>query len=354
MTNYILRRLLLLPVLLIGTSLLVFLVISFLSPAERSALWLRDIPKNEAAWDSAIKKYCLDCPFYVQYWRWMVGVYDETTGEWVGGVLRGNLGYSRTGKQYVAELIAQRFPATLELAIFAAIPIILGGVWLGVQSAVHHNKAVDQIARLFSIVGWSFPTFVFGLIVLMVFYARLEWFPPGRLSNWALREVMSPAFTQYTGLMTVDSILNGRFDILLDALRHLVLPVITLSYLSWALLLRVTRSSMLETLRQDYITTARSKGLAERQVVNRHALRNALIPVATISGLLVVGLLNGVVITETIFDYPGIGSAAVAAALQLDVITVLGFVLFNGAILIIANLVVDILYGFLDPRVTLG
>jgi peptide/nickel transport system permease protein len=353
MLNYILRRLALVPFLLLGTTILVFLMIQFLTPSERSALWLRDVPRNEAAWDAAIKRYCLDCPIYVQYWNWMAGVKDPVSGERQGGILRLDLGYSRTAHEKIVDMLRQRFPATLELALYAVIPIVGGGIWLGVLSAVHHNKPIDQVARVFSIIGYSFPTFVFGLLVLMAFYAKLRWFPPGRISDWASVAMMAPAFRQYTHLITVDALLNLRFDIFLDALRHLVLPIATLSYLNWALLLRVTRSSMLETLRQDYVVTARSKGLTEGAVINRHARPNALIPVATLGGSTIVALLNGVVITETVFDYPGIGSAAARAALQLDVITVLGFILFNGLILILANLVVDILYVFIDPRVTL-
>jgi peptide/nickel transport system permease protein len=353
MTNYIIRRLLLVPLLLFGTTILIFGFIQFLNPTERSALYMRDVPRNENAWNTAIKKYCLDCPIYVQYWNWLVGVRDQRTGEVEGGIIRGNFGYSRTGHQYVIDMIKRRFPATLELALWAVVPIIGGGVSLGVLSAVNHNKPTDQILRVFSIIGWSFPTFVFGLLVLMIFYAKLGWFPPGRLSDWAIQAVADPSFRQYTNLMTIDSIINWRFDIFVDALKHLVLPTITLAYLSWALLLRVTRSSMLETLRQDYVTTARAKGLSEKVVINRHARPNALIPVATIAGFTVIGLLNGVVITETVFNYPGIGSAAANAALQLDVVTVLGFALFNGLILVLLNLAVDVLYVFIDPRVTL-
>jgi peptide/nickel transport system permease protein len=353
MLNYIVRRLALVPVLLFGTTILIFGLIQFLSPVERSALYMRDVPRNEAAWDSAIKRYCLDCPIYQQYWNWLVGLKDPNSGEITGGILRGELGYSRTAHQYVADYIAHRFPATLELALWAVIPIVGGGIWLGVKAAVNHNKPIDQAARVFSIVGWSFPTFVFGLLVLMIFYANLQWFPPGRLSDWANRAISMPPFRQYTHLVTIDALLNLRLDIFVDGIRHLVLPILTLSYLSWALLLRVTRSSMLETLRQDYVVTARAKGLSERDVIDRHARPNALIPVATIGGVTVVNLLSGVVITETVFTFPGIGSAAAAAALQLDVITVLGFALFNGLILILANLVVDVLYVFLDPRVAL-
>ncbi len=353
MLNYIVRRLALVPVLLFGTTILIFGLIQFLSPVERSALYMRDVPRNEAAWDSAIKRYCLDCPIYQQYWNWLVGLKDPNSGEITGGILRGELGYSRTAHQYVADYIAHRFPATLELALWAVIPIVGGGIWLGVKAAVNHNKPIDQAARVFSIVGWSFPTFVFGLLVLMIFYANLQWFPPGRLSDWANRAISMPPFRQYTHLVTIDALLNLRLDIFVDGIRHLILPILTLSYLSWALLLRVTRSSMLETLRQDYVVTARAKGLSERDVIDRHARPNALIPVATIGGVTVVNLLSGVVITETVFTFPGIGSAAAAAALQLDVITVLGFALFNGLILILANLVVDVLYVFLDPRVAL-
>ncbi len=353
MTNYIIRRLLLVPVMLFGVTILIFSTLQFLSPSERSALYVDDFPKNDRVLDSIIKTYGLDQPIYVQYWRWLVGTKSERTGEVTGGILRGDFGYSRTAHEDVMDMIIRRFPATLELALWAILPIIGGGIVLGIIAAVNHNKFIDQVARVVSIVGWSFPTFVFGLLVLMAFYANNGWFPPGRLSPWANFDIADPAFHSYTKLITIDSLLNLRFDIFVDAIRHLVLPILTLSYLSWALLLRVTRSSMLETLRQDYVVTARSKGLAERDVINKHARPNALIPIATIAGWQVAGLLSGVVITETIFNYPGIGSAAAAAAIRLDVVTVLGFALFNGTILVLTNLIVDVLYVFIDPRIAL-
>jgi peptide/nickel transport system permease protein len=154
-------------------------------------------------------------------------------------------------------------------------------------------------------------------------------------------------------MYTIDAILNGRPDVLADALRHLVMPVLTLAYIQWALLLRVTRSSMLETLRQEYVITARSKGLPERAVIYKHAARNAMIPVATMGGLLLIGLLNGVVITETVFNYPGMGRWAATAASQLDILSVLGFTLFNCTLLVLGNLFVDILYALIDPRIRL-
>jgi peptide/nickel transport system permease protein len=253
----------------------------------------------------------------------------------------------------VADLIRNRFPNTLDLTLWAIVPVISVGIWMGIQAAVHHNGLIDQGGRVFSVIGTSFPTFVFGLLVLMIFYAKLGWFPPGRSSDWANIVIRSEEWRTYTHLLSLDSILNLRFDVFVDTMRHMVLPILTLSYLNWAVFLRVTRSSMLETLRQDYVTTARAKGLPENDVVNKHARPNALIPVVTLAGFTVVALLGGVVITETVFNYPGIGSAAAEAAAQLDVLTVLGLALFIGLILIVSNLVVDVAYGFIDPRIRL-
>jgi peptide/nickel transport system permease protein len=152
---------------------------------------------------------------------------------------------------------------------------------------------------------------------------------------------------------TIDAILNGNPTVLGDALRHLVLPVLTLASLSWAMLMRLMRSSMLETLRQDYIVTARSKGLPESVVVNKHAQRNALLPVTTVAGLMIAGLLNGVVVTEAIFNYHGLGQFAAEAAISLDTASIVGFSLFNGVLLVVTNLIVDLLYAWFDPRVRL-
>jgi peptide/nickel transport system permease protein len=352
MSIYIIRRLLLVPVLLFGVTILIFGMLQFLTPVERASLYVKDIPRNENAINGIIRQYGLDQPFYVQYWRWLVG--RDINGVRKGGIIFGDFGYSRTASQPVYDLISSRFPNTLDLTIWAVAPVILVGIWLGVQAAVHQNSIIDQAARVFSIVGTSFPTFVFGLLMLMIFYANLQWFPPGRVSDWANQIILSPGFHHYTTLLTFDALLNGRFDIFLDAIRHMLMPILTLSYISWATFLRVTRSSMLETLHMEYVTTARAKGLTEHDVIFKHAQPNAMISVVTLAGFSVIGLLGGVVITETVFNYPGIGQAAANAAAQLDVITILGFALFNGLILIVANLVVDVLYAVVDPRVRLS
>jgi peptide/nickel transport system permease protein len=341
MLAYIIRRLLILPIILFGVTILIFGMMSFVEPGQRASLYVQSIPKGAGELDEIIEKYGLNDPIYVQYFRWL------------SGVLRGDLGFSKIGKAPVLDTIKRYIPASFELAIWAALPLIWVGIQLGVISALNHNKAIDQIMRVFAIIGWSFPTFVFGLLVLMIFYAKLQWFPAGRLSEWANQAVLSDAFTRYTGMNTLDALLNLRLDIFWDAMRHLVLPVITLSYVSWALILRVTRSSMLEVLRADYVTTARSKGLKEGAVIDKHAKPNALIPVATVSGIVMIMLMSGVVITETVFNYRGLGWWVAASAANFDVISVLGFSLFYGILVVCGNLVVDVMYAYLDPRVRL-
>jgi len=353
MTNYIIRRLLLVPLLLFGVTIVIFGMLQLLGPVERSALYIKDFPKNDKQVQAVIKQYGLDQPFFVQYWRWLTGVVDPVTGERDGGILYGDFGYSRTASQPVIDIVRERFPNTVDLALWTIYPMLSIGIWMGVQAAVNQNKFFDQAARVYSIVGTSFPTFVFGLLLLMLLYAKAGWFMPGKQSNWVTALIYSGELKQYTHLLTIDAILNLRFDVLWDALRHMIMPIITLSYINWATFVRVTRSSMLETLRQDYVVTARAKGLKEKDVINNHARPNAMLPVVTLAGSSIVGLLGGVVITETVFNYPGIGKAAADAAAQLDVVTILGLAIFTGTILIITNLIVDVIYAFIDPRVRL-
>jgi peptide/nickel transport system permease protein len=342
MFNYIVRRLLILPIILLGLSVMIFAMLQMLDPAERAVMYVSGPPRTQRALQDIIDKYGLDKPIYVQYLNWLEQV------------IHGNLGWSRTANQPVADALKQYFPATVELALWSFLPIMVGGIWLGVQAAVRHDTVSDQAARVFSIIGYSFPTFVFGLLMLLLFYAHLQWLPPGRLSDWATAVVISPGWHHYTNMYTVDALLNLRLDVFWDAVKHLILPVLTLAYVEWALVLRVTRSSMLETVGQDYVTVARAKGLTNKQVINRHARPNAMIPVATIGGLLLVGLLNGAVITETVFNFHGMGWWAANAALNFDAVSVLGIALFSGIVLILANLVVDVLYAYLDPRIRLS
>jgi ABC-type dipeptide/oligopeptide/nickel transport system permease component len=340
MTAFIVRRLLLLPLVGIGVSMLIFVLLQFLTPAMRASLYIHD-PKQLNAIPDIIVKYHLDQPVYVQY------------GDWLRQVLHGDLGWSETAKEPVAQAILGFFPATLELGLYSFICILTFGIWLGTTAAVHRDKLIDHLSRFTSISGYSLPTFVWALLLLMLFYGQLGWFPPGRLSLEADQFVRSGRFHVYTGLMTVDAVLDRQWWILWDAVKHLVLPVATLTYFLTAVLVRITRSSMLETLRTDYVRTAQAKGLPQRVVIDKHARRNALIPVITLASLLFVGLLSGVVITETVFNYPGIGRWGVGASQQLDIPAVTGFALIFAGILVVGNLCADVLYAVVDPRIRL-
>jgi len=325
----------------IGVTLLIFATFQFFTPAQRASLYATDV-KQLSDITFVIKKYRLDQPIYVQY------------AYWINEVLKGNLGYSRASGQPVIKTLLERLPSSVEIAMYSLPAIILVGIYLGVLSAVHRDKLIDHVSRTFAIIGWSLPTFWLAILLLAVFYGGLGWFSPGRLSTAANSFVKGGTFVRYTHINTIDALLNGELWIFWDALNHLVLPVITLTVVIVALIMRVMRSSMLEELNRGYVMTARAKGLAEKEVINKHARRNALIPVVTLAGLLAAGIINGVTVVEFVFGIDGIGSFAVLTAMTLDISGLLGFVLFNAILFVIANLVVDILYAYLDPRIRLG
>jgi len=336
---FIARRLLLLPVVFIGVTLAIVLLMQLLTPYQRAAAFVQSEQQIRQI-DSIIEQYGLTDPWYQQYYRWM------------NQVLQGNMGFSRTTNEPVLTTLRNRFPATLELAILAIIPVIGIGIWLGTAAALNRDKLVDQVTRVMSIVGWSLPTFVLGIWLLVIFYGGLGWFQPGRISTQFLVEIAGRSgFQHYTRMLSLDALLNGRFDIFVDAIKHLILPVVTLAVVQSAQIMRVMRSSLLDALSRDYVRTARSKGLPERVVSHKHARRNALIPVVTLAGFTLVGLINGVVITETIFNFPGLGQWAAASAINLDYAAVMGFALFTALMVVLANLLVDVLYGVIDPRI---
>lgn len=341
--DFTIRRVLLMIPTLIGVTLLIFAVTQMIPPEARALLYVTSDKQLDRI-DQVIANYGLDRPFYEQYFTWLTQA------------LQGNLGISKSASnQPVMTVLIERFPATLELTLYSAPLIIFFGIYLGVKSAVHKDKIIDHVTRALAIIGWSLPSFWFGIVLLSIFFGVLGWFPPARLDGPAATFVTSQEWHKYTGLFTIDGILNGQPWITVEAFRHIILPVIVLTVISVALLIRVMRSSMLESLSKGYIVTARSKGLKNTEVINKHARRNALIPVITLSGMLVAGMLNGLIITETVFAFPGIGQFAANAALTgPDLPAVLGFALFTGIIFVTANLLVDILYAYIDPRIKLG
>lgn len=341
MLRYILRRLLLLPLVVLGVTFLLFFLTQRLSPEMRASLYIKD-PRQMGALEEVIEKYGLRDNLFKQY------------GRWLGSALKGDLGYSQSANMPVSQAIKEYLPATVQLALVTIILVVFFGVWFGCVSAVKKDKWQDSLARFISVGGFSLPIFVLGLLLLMLFYGKLGWFPPGGYSLSTDVAIHLPSFHHYTGFLLIDSLLNGQLRIFIDVLRHLFLPALTLCLGSFALMVRVMRSSMLEELNKDYVRTARAKGLPEHTVVYRHAGKNAIIPVITLAGIQFIRLLGGTVIVETIFDYPGIGRFGVTAAQQLDIAGIMGFSLMVAILFVLGNLLSDILYTAVDPRIKLS
>lgn len=276
----------------------------------------------------------LDKPLAVQFWRYLTDV------------LQGNFGKSvLTGNPVLAD-IAQFFPATLELATVATILGVAAGVPAGVLAAVHRGRWPDHVIRVLALVGYSVPVFWLGLVGLLVFYARLDWVAgPGRIDI-----VYEYTIEPLTGLMLVDTLIAGEIDAFKDAVRHLALPAGILGYFSLAYIARMTRSFMLEQLSQEYVTTARVKGLSERRVIWRHAFANVAVPLITVIALSYAYLLEGAVLTETVFAWPGIGLYITNSLFNADMTAVLGGTLIVGTCFIGLNLLSDLLYAVFDPR----
>jgi peptide/nickel transport system permease protein len=276
----------------------------------------------------------LDLPLWQQFWIYLKKV------------LSGDFGRSVLTSNPVLADIRRVFPATLELATVATLIGVTLGIPMGVVAAVARGRLVDQVVRVVSLLGYSVPVFWLGLMGLLVFYARLDWVAgPGRID--VAFEDLVPAVT---GVILVDSALAGEWEVFGNAFRHVILPASILGYFSLAYLARMTRSFMLAELRQEYVTTARIKGLSERRVVWRHALGNVLVPLITVIALAYANLLEGSVLTETVFAWPGLGQYITNSLLSADMNAVLGGTIVVGTIFIGLNLLSDLLYRLVDPR----
>jgi peptide/nickel transport system permease protein len=343
MVAYVFRRVLLLVLVLFGVSVLLFGILMTFTPERRAATYItspqqaKDIPR-------IIKQFGLDDPFYIQYFRW------------IKEVAKGNMGWSLVASRPVGEAFWRYLPITLEMNLFAAPIVILLGIWLGTLSGIHKDTWIDHAARIFAIVGWSLPTFLFALILLMVFYGYFQILSPGVLSDHLNIFIIDnpDKFTSFTGLYTIDGILNGQLNIALDALKHLILPVLTYVIVVVALNLRVMRSGMIEELSKDYVTTARAKGADKKTIHIKHARRNALLPVVTVAGQLVAMSMEGSIAVEMVFNRHGIGWWLAESAMQLDIPVLMCICLFMGVVFVITNLILDILYAYIDPRIRLA
>jgi peptide/nickel transport system permease protein len=347
MLQYAVRRLLILPLIMILVSFVLFLLVVQLPVEQRAAIYVPSTRPNitpeqyQALLQATIERYGLDRPFLVQY------------GFWLRSLVHGGWGYSPTWRQSVLEGLLQRAPATIELTLYAMIPATTLAIGLGTLAARRWRGVPDYLVRAAAYVGWAFPPFILALILVNVFYAWLGWFPPERASLWAGELMNSPAYRPYTRLLTLDALLNGNLRLFWDALRHLVLPAFSLALLEWALLTRIMRSSLLEVLGREYITTARAKGLPEPVVIGRHARRNALLPVISAGGVVTSLLISSIIVVEVIFGINGVGRWAMRAILESDVPVAIGFALFSCTVVVLASLSADLLYAVVDPRIRL-
>ncbi len=343
--DYIIRRLLLLIPVLIGITFITFLLTHNIPGYDPATPWLKE-KTSPAARELIVKQHHLDEPIVIQYFYYL------------SDLSKLDLGLSASeGNRPVVEALKDYFPATFELTITSLLICVLLGIPIGIISAIKKDKWPDHIVRLFSLTGISIPVFWFALILQYVLYLKLNLLPlGGRLDIGQAPPTFNLPFIDVhsTGLYILDSILAGRLDILSQALLHLIMPSFCLAFISLAVIARMTRSSMLEALTQDFIRTARSKGLSERVVIFKHALRNALIPTTTVIGLMFGGLLSGAVLTETIFFWPGIGRYSTRAISALDYSSIMGVTLLVAIIYVLTNLLVDILYAYLDPRIKFG
>ena len=335
MLRFVIRRLLLLIPILIGLSILIFLYLRALpgSPAI-ALLGERATPETVAAIE---REYGLDEPIYVQYWRYTKNV-----------ILEFDLGTSSTTRQTVTDELKRRFPATVELAVGAMIFATIFGIPLGFIAAKKYGTWIDHTSLVASLIGISIPIFFLAIILKYIFAVRLGWLPSVGRQDVLLRA------EHPTNFYVLDAIITRNWDAFVDAIKHLILPAIALGTIPLAIIARITRASTLDVQNEDYIRTARAKGVAPHTVDRRHVFRNALLPITTIVGLQVGLLLSGAVLTEKVFAWPGVGSWLVDAIEARDYAVLQGGILFLAIVFVLVNLFVDIAYGFINPRIRLS
>jgi peptide/nickel transport system permease protein len=316
---------------LVGVSIVVFFMVRAI-PGDPAQILLGQLATQEQI-QALRESMGLDKPVIVQY------------GLFLKDAVRGDLGTSIvTGRPVTTELLV-RFPATLELTAFAMFIAVVVGVPVGVISAVKQYSILDKITSVLALVGISMPIFWLAMILIVIFTVNLGLLPfPGRLGSGV-------SITAITGLVLIDSLLTLNFAGFWDGLLHLIMPALALGTIPMAIVTRMTRSSMLEVMGEDYVRTARAKGVVPWRVVFKHALRNAMLPTVTVIGLQIGLLMGGAIITETIFSWPGVGQIAYESVNRRDYAMIQGVVLYGAALFVLVNLLVDILYAILDPRV---
>ena len=331
MFNYILRRLIFTVPILLGLSILVFLFVRALPGGPAIAL-LGERATEESV-EQIEEELGLDDPLPLQY------------GAYLGNLLEGDLGSSVSTRRPVSEELKQRFPATFELTMMAMLFAVIVGIPLGYIAAKRYQGVLDNASLVASLIGISFPVFFLALLLKYVFAVKLGWLPSvGRID-------VTIQLDHPTNFYLLDAIIAGDWEAFVDVLKHLILPAIALGTIPLAIIARITRASVLDVLGEDYVRTAKAKGLDPRVVDRRHVLKNAMLPVVTVIGLQIGLLLTGAVLTETVFAFPGLGSWILNAIRFRDYAVIQGGILFFAFIFIIVNLLVDVSYAFLNPRI---
>jgi peptide/nickel transport system permease protein len=332
MISFIIRRMLTVIPTLLGVTIIIFLMLQ-ITPGDPAELLLGERATKDSL--EAMREHLgLNKPLYVQY------------GMFLKRVVKFDLGETIWTREKVSIEIMERFPATIELALAAMIISTFFGILLGIVSATKQYSWFDYTSMVGSLIGVSMPVFWLGLVFMLIFSLTLGWFPmSGRLNP----EIDLPAITNFCML---DALLDWNWEAFKDAARHLVLPAVALSTIPLAIVARMTRSSMLEVLRQDYIKTARAKGLSEGKIVLKHALRNGLIPVVTVVGLQFGILMGGAILTETVFAWPGVGKWLYEGVVKRDYMVIQGGTLLVATTFVLVNLIVDVLYAVINPRIS--
>jgi peptide/nickel transport system permease protein len=332
MLSYIIRRILILIPTLLGVTVIVFLMLHA-TPGDPAELLLGERATNEALHE--VREHLgLNEPLHVQY------------GLFLKRLMKGDLGETIWTRQKVWIEVKQRFPATIELSLVALVISCFAGMILGIISATKQYSIFDYVSMLGALAGVSMPIFWLGLVFMLIFSLNLGWLPlSGRLGTGIDLEVV-------TNFYILDAMLGRNWPALKDAVWHIIMPAVTLSTIPTAIVARMTRSAMLDVLRQDYIKTAKAKGLSNFKVIFKHALRNALIPVVTTIGLQFGVLLGGAILTETIFAWPGVGKWIYDAVMQRDYMVIQGGTLFIATLFVVINLCVDVLYAVINPRIS--
>ncbi len=332
--QYVARRLLKLPLVLFAVTVIVF-GLSRMGGNPIAIYLEHDFSQEQVA--ALEERYGVDDPLPMQYVAWL------------GGVLRGDLGWSGVSVAPVADVLPARFIATIELATYGIALAVVFGIALGTYAGSRRNKLADHLARILTVSGASLPLFWFALLMVILFYLIVPIAPLGRFDEDVYSQII-----HFTGFYTIDAALNLNPVALQDAFAHLALPAFVLAFEGMAVIARMMRSSLVEELGEDYVDSARAKGLPERLVIRRHARRNALVPTVTVIGLSFGVLLQGSVVVETVFRWPGMGQWVTDAIIRGDRATIMAVVLVTSIVFLLVNLVVDVIYAYLDRRVVLG